>query len=118
MKEIFDLPGMDKWVRVDQRSIDITKEEGDSSGSPPIYLSLVCFVGLSTILSNIPIYQKVKSPHERAHQMFYSTFAKEEDHDGIDVAMANNPTIAIFMCHGNDEQKKKKKSILMGGMWT
>ena len=117
MKEIFHLPGMEKWVMVD-KTVDGTKEEGDSISSTPIHFSLVCFAGPATILSNAPIYQKVKTAHDKAHQMFYSTFAKEEDRDCIDVAMAHNPTIAIFMCRGNGEPNKKKnrkkKSIFDG----
>ena len=34
MKEIFHIPGMDKWVMVD-KMVDGTKEEGDSISSPP-----------------------------------------------------------------------------------
>lgn len=34
MKEIFHLPGMDKWVMVD-KMVDGTKEEGDCISSPP-----------------------------------------------------------------------------------
>jgi hypothetical protein len=117
MKEIFHLPGMDKWVMLD-RTDDGTKEEGPINSSPPILFSLVCFVGPATILSNEPNFQKVKTAHDKARRMLYSTFEKKDDRDCIDVAMANNPTIAIFMCRGNGERSKKKnrnkKSIFDG----
>ena len=48
MKEIFNLPGMDKWIML-HKTITSTKEEGDSSSSSPIYFSLICFVGIATI---------------------------------------------------------------------
>ena len=58
MKEIFDLPGMDKWIML-HKTITSTKEGlGDSSSSSPIYISLVCFVGIATVLTNSPIYQR------------------------------------------------------------
>ena len=65
MKEIFDLPGMDKWIMLDKINTS-TKEEGDSSSSSPIYFSLVCIVGIATLLTNSPIYQKVKAAHDKS----------------------------------------------------
>ena len=40
--------------------------------------------------------------------MLWSCFQSEEDHESIDLAMANFPTIAIFMSQVHKEEKKKK----------
>jgi hypothetical protein len=49
--------------------------------------------------------------------MLLSSFDSKEDHDCIDVAMNNFPTIAIFMTQAGDQDVKRKprrhrKSIL------
>jgi hypothetical protein len=64
MKEIFHLPGMELWPKL--MTLDSTKE---SHRSPPIYLSLVCFLGPSTLLPNSPNYKRVDIAHTKAHEM-------------------------------------------------
>lgn len=55
---------MELWLIL--MTLDSTKE---SHRSPPIYLSLVCFLGPSTLLPNSPNYKRVDIAHTKAHEM-------------------------------------------------
>ena len=105
MKEDTSSPGMELWPKL--MTLDSTKE---SHRSPPIYLSLVCFLGPSTLLPNSPNYKKVDIAHTKAREMLHSSFSSKEDHKCIDVAMDNFPMIAIFMAQVHDHDFKKKKN--------
>jgi hypothetical protein len=49
--------------------------------------------------------------HAKAREMLCSSFQGNDDHVAIaDVAMANFPTIAIFMSQVDNKQKKKPKN--------
>jgi hypothetical protein len=109
MMEIYHLPGMELWPRM------MTSDEGtkEKDRPPPICLSLVCFMPPATTLSQPrTIQNKVSIAHAKAHDMLCSSFESEEDHLAIDVAMANFPTIAIFMSQVDDQDMRKKRKKL------
>jgi hypothetical protein len=118
MMQIYHLPGMELWPKV-MPSVSCTSKK---QGRPPpqIYLSLVCFWPPgATSLKPAPIKNRIKLAHGKAHEMLCSCFDSEEDHKCIKVAMANYPTIAIFMSQVAMEDMKRhrknkhlRKSIL------
>ena len=106
MKEIFDLPGMEYWPQL------ITpKGTKEKDIPPPMYLSLVCFLPpAASSLHNSPNRKWVDIAHSKARDVICSSFDSEADHKCIKVAMANYPTIAIFMAQVPDQNLKKKKN--------
>jgi hypothetical protein len=104
MIEIYHLPGMELWPKI--MSVEGTKEK---DRPPQICLSLVCFMPPAATSSQPPsIRKRVSTAHAKAHHMLCSSFESEEDHKCIDVAMANFPTIAIFLSQVDHQDKKKK----------
>ena len=111
MMQIFHFPGMELWPKLTTSEDLGTKKQGKPP--PQIYLSLVCFrpPGFASSKSG-PIKRRVKLAHEKACDMLCSCFDSIEDHKCIKVAMANCPTIAIFMCQMDGQDLKKNKHNL------
>lgn len=95
MMQIFAMPGMDWWTPRSSTS-----------------LSMVCFNPRLPPNSSRPnpIQKRVQIAHAKVREMLCSSFPGKEDQDAIDVAMANCPTIAIFMCQVVSQPRKKPKN--------
>jgi hypothetical protein len=106
MMEIFYLPGMERWPEL--LSPEVTKKKK----LPPMLLSMVCFSPpASSILLNSPTNsRRAEIASSKAREMLQSTFVSKHDHECIDVALDNFPTIAIFMAQVPEDGLKKRKN--------
>jgi len=89
MKAIFHLDGMDQWPK--------TFEQKDSLVNS---LYLVSFMPSASTSYEME-YTLVKS-------LFHSVFLFKMDHESVDVAMENTPTMALFIDTTKQERRKKK----------
>ena len=103
MQRIFHLEGMDHWPT----TLNGSKMQ--------IQLSLVCFSPIAAPTGNSREAYLVSSAKEKAVKMFLSCFHLQVDHECIQLAMDNYPTLSIFMsiidrdkrsCSGKNKQKR------------
>jgi hypothetical protein len=96
MMQIYHFPGMEEWLKLNPSQDLGTKQQAKSK--PSFHFSLVCFWPPHAASSKPEqIKKRVKLAHVKAREMLWSCFGTNEDHKCIKVAMANYPTIAIFM---------------------
>jgi len=108
MMQIYHYPGMEEWPEV------LSMDKSGTPG-PPMYMSLVCFQRPKTKESKqaqqpqCPLEQRAQLAHDMACEMLCSCFNSKEDHKSVKVAMANYPTIAIFLSQHDPRKKKRGK---------
>jgi hypothetical protein len=108
MMQIYHLPGMELWPKFLSSGHGSGTKQQQGIHPPKFYLSLVCFRPPSKIpTTSLPqIKKRVKLAHQKACDMVSSCFESNEDRKCIKVAMDNYPTIAIFFCKVEDQQKE------------
>ena len=103
MQRIFHLEGMDHWPT----TLNGSKMQ--------IQLSLVCFSPIAAPTDNSREAYLVSTAKEKVVKMFLSCFHLQVDHECIQLAMDNYPTLSIFMsiidrdkrsCSGKNKQKR------------
>ena len=99
MKRIFHLEGMDHWPT--------TLNTADRS-KMQIQLSLVCFSPIAAPTDNSREAYLVSSAKEKVVKMFLSCFHLQVDHECINLAVDNYPTLSIFM--SNIDRNKRSHS--------
>jgi len=108
MMKIFHYPGMEEWPKVlSSDNAETNKSQGKQSAS--FHMSLVCFKPpYDTKEKPALIKKRVKLAHKMAREMLCSCFDTAEDHTCIKVAMANHPTIAIFISPKENQDNMKR----------
>ena len=103
MKDIFFLQGMDKW--------NCVLNDDSNQNASDCLIKLVCFKAPPSEDGKKMKRMRATIAHDKAKSLFHDCFL-ETDHDHIDAAMCNFPTMGIYMSLSPKEKnfKKRKKA--------
>ena len=101
MLSIFHLPPMDNWPRT---------LPSDGRKTAKMRFSLICFSPIGNGPEGSRISNLVSIARSKVTDMFLDCFPTPADHDCINMAMENYPTIAIFISKVWSQQGKKKRA--------